>query len=164
MINHFSQISAMSQRWNVLLVVSAKYIECSAKNLIEKSSKLKLSLYLLFEKEYRLFILLFLSVLLSWMLFIYFFSTSELIEFFKQTKIIINISGYLLGLEYPQPFSEGSTRFTKALLAIILCGVFLINFLFNKANYARYDIKIILIDRTNPLPINIKFLFIQHKY
>ena len=103
------------------------------------------SLYLLFEKEYRLFILLFLSVLLSWMLFIYFFSTSELIEFFKQTKIIINISGYLLGLEYPQPFSEGSTRFTKALLAIILCGVFLINFLFNKVNYAKYDIKIILI-------------------
>ena len=103
------------------------------------------SLYLLFEREYRLFILLFLSTLLSWILFIYFFSISEFIEFFNQTKIILNISGYLLGLEYPQPFSDGNTRFTKALLAIILCGVFLINFLFNKKNYSSYDIKIILI-------------------
>jgi len=103
------------------------------------------ALYLLFEREYRLFILLFLSVILSWVLFVYFFSVNELIEFFNQTKIILNISGYLLGLEYPQPFSDGSTRFTKALLAIILCGVFLINFLFNKKNYSNYDIKIILI-------------------
>ena len=125
--------SAISSIWYIDIGI---YINC----LI-----LLFSLYLLLEKEYRLFILLFLSVLLSWILFIYFFSTSELIEFFNQTKIILNISGYLLGLEYPQPFSEGSTRFTKALLAIILSGVFLINFLFNKKNYSSYDIKIILI-------------------
>jgi hypothetical protein len=103
------------------------------------------SLYLIFEREYRLFISLFLGVFLSWILFIYFFSLSELIEFFNQTKIILNISGYLLGLEYPQPFSEGSIRFTKALLAIILCGIFLINLLFNKKNYSSYDLKITLI-------------------
>ena len=103
------------------------------------------ALYLLFEREYRLFILLFLSVLLSWVLFIYFFSVNELIEFFSQTKTILDISGYLLGLEYPQPFSEGSTRFTKAILAIILSGVFLISFLFSKKNNSNYDIKFILI-------------------
>ena len=102
-------------------------------------------IYLLFEKEYRLFLLLLLSTLLSWILFIYFFSINEFIEFFNQTKIILNISGYLLGLEYPQPFSDGSTRFTKALLAIIFCGTLLINFLFDKKNSQSFNSKIILI-------------------
>jgi len=101
--------------------------------------------YLLFEREYHLFLLLLLGSLLSWILFIYLFSINEFIEFFNQTKIILDISGYLLGLEYPRPFSDGSTRYTKALLAIIFCGALLINFLFNKKNSSNYDIKIILI-------------------
>jgi hypothetical protein len=103
------------------------------------------AIYLLFEKEYRLFLILLLGSIFSWVLFIYFFSVNEFIEFFNQTKIILNISGYLLGLEYPQPFSEKSTRFTKALLAIIFCGTMLINFLFSKKNSSNFNIKIILI-------------------
>ena len=103
------------------------------------------SSYLLFEREYRLFLLLLLSSFLSWILFIYFFSIDEFYEFFDQTKIILNISGYLLGLEYPQPFSDGSTRFTKALLAIIFCGMLLINFLFSKKHSSNFDTKIILV-------------------
>ena len=101
--------------------------------------------YLLFEREYRLFVSLLLGSILSWILFIYFFSFDEFKEFLNQTKIILNVSGYLLGLEYPQPFSEGSTRFTKALLIIIFCGTLLINFLFNKKNFFNYNIKIILV-------------------
>ena len=46
---------------------------------------------------------------------------------FNQYIFIINISDYLIGIEYPEPFSNKSTRHTKALLLIILSGVFLIN-------------------------------------
>ena len=57
---------------------------------------------------------------------------NELKEFINQYIFIINISDYLIGIEFPTPFSDKSTRHTKALLLIILSGVLLINYVFNK--------------------------------
>jgi len=56
----------------------------------------------------------------------------------------------LLGLEYPKPFSDKATRHTKALLFIIISGIFLINFLLNK--------KLLINSRTK---ITLLFIFIS---
>ena len=65
-------------------------------------------------------------------MFFIFIPGNEIKEFFFQYYFIINISDYLLGIEYPKPFSEGATRHTKALLMIILSGVLLFNYIFYK--------------------------------
>lgn len=88
--------------------------------------------YFFFCKAYLKIIQIIIGIFISWALFVLIISQKELAEFINQYIIIINISDYLLGIEYPKPFSEKSTRFTKALLLIILAGVFVINYIFNK--------------------------------
>ena len=69
----------------------------------------------------------------------------EIKEFINQYIFIINISDYLIGIEFPKPFSDKSTRHTKALLLIILSGVFLINYIFNKKKNEGIQSKFFLI-------------------
>ncbi len=101
--------------------------------------------YLIFEKEFSKFFFVFSGIILGWLIFFLFLPSQEIQEFFFQTKFIISISDYLLGIEYPKPFSEGSTRFTRALLLIILAGIFSINLLFYNRISASYETKIIII-------------------
>ncbi|MDC1045899.1 hypothetical protein OAQ59_04830, partial [Candidatus Pelagibacter sp.] len=89
-------------------------------------------LYLFFIKNYGNFYSIILGILSSWIIFFIFIPGSEIKEFFNQYFIIINVSDYLIGIEFPKPFSDKSTRHTKALLLIIFSGVFLINYIFNK--------------------------------
>tara|TARA_Y100000590_G_scaffold181136_1_gene206458 strand:- start:777 stop:2612 length:1836 start_codon:yes stop_codon:yes gene_type:complete len=104
-----------------------------------------LLIYLILEKEYKKFIYIFISIILSWIIFFSLIPESEFKELLEQTKFVATISSYLLGLEFPKPFSEGSTRATRALMLIILSGVLLINFLFNKKININYNTKITLI-------------------
>ncbi len=71
------------------------------------------------------------GIILSWAMFFFIVPNNEFKELINQYLFIINISDYLLGIEYPEPFSNKATRHTKALLLIILAGVFLINYIFN---------------------------------
>ena len=48
-------------------------------------------------------------------------------------------------MEYPEPFSDKSTRHTKALLFIIVSGVFLINYIFSEKRKENLDSKLLLI-------------------
>ena len=56
----------------------------------------------------------------------------------------VSLSDYLLGIEYPKPFSDKSTRHTKALLLIIASGIFLVNYVFNTSNKENLKSKFIL--------------------
>ena len=106
--------------------------------------------FLIYYQKYLNAIIIIFSVMLSWLLFFIFVPLIEINEFFFQFKFLTNISEYLLGLEYPKPFSDKATRHTKALLFIIISGIFLINFLLNK--------KLLINSRTK---ITLLFIFIS---
>jgi hypothetical protein len=103
-----------------------------------------LLIYLITQKEYlKVFYLLF-GIFCAWLIFIIYFPIEEVKEFFYQIKFITNISGYLLGLEYPQPFSSHSSRETRALLLIIFAGIFVVILSFNKKLNLNFSSKIII--------------------
>ena len=84
-------------------------------------------------------------IISSWLIFYIFLPSDEFKEFFNQYIIVINVSDYLLGLEFPKPFSEESTRHTKALLLMVISGVFIINFIFNNSDNETHNIKFFLL-------------------
>ena len=102
-------------------------------------------LSLIFLKRYLVFFNIFFGILLSWFLFFILVPYEEFIELFNQYYIIINVSDYLLGLEYPKPFGEKSARHTKALLLIILSGVLIVNYIFNEKRKESLNSKILLV-------------------
>ena len=97
----------------------------------------------LVRKFYNLLIVIF-AIIFSWLTFYFLLPEQELNEFLNQYIFVINISDYLLGIEYPEPFSEKSTRHTKALLLIVFSGIFLINYLFNTSNKENFNSKFVL--------------------
>ena len=103
-----------------------------------------LLIYLATQKEYLKIIYILSGVFFAWSIFIIYFPIDEIIEFFYQIKFITSISGYLLGLEYPQPFSDHSSRETRALLLIIFTGIFVIIFNFNKKININFSTKFII--------------------
>ncbi len=88
--------------------------------------------YLFLIKNFGNFYSVVLGILSAWIIFFILTPSEEFKEFFNQYFIILNISDYLIGIEFPRPFSDKSTRHTKALLLIIFSGVFLINYIFDK--------------------------------
>ncbi len=101
--------------------------------------------YLFFSKKRKIFFQVILGMTASWIIFIIIMPINELKEFINQYVFIINISDYLIGIEFPKPFSDKSTRHTKALLLIILSGVLLINYIFNKKKNESNQSKFLLI-------------------
>ena len=99
---------------------------------------LVLIIYLLILKRFSDIIKLISGIILSWLLFYLLLPKNEIIEFFNQYYFIINISDYLIGLEFPKPFTDGSTRHSKALLFIIISGIFVINYIFS--NFSKESI------------------------
>ncbi len=101
--------------------------------------------YLILTKKFVSFYKIIFSIILSWSLFYYFIPVYEFKEFLNQYFFIINISDYLIGIEFPKPFTNGSTRHTKALLLIIFSGVFLINYFFDKLKNESIESKFLLL-------------------
>ena len=101
--------------------------------------------YLILQKEYKKIYLIIAGILFSWLLFFLFIPSNEIKEFFYQFYFIVSTSDYLLGLEYPTPFSEGSSRATKALILIAISGIFLIIINFKKKIDINYETKIIIL-------------------
>ena len=101
--------------------------------------------YLFFSKRIKIFFQVILGMISSWIIFIIIMPINELKEFINQYIFIINISDYLIGIEFPKPFSDKSTRHTKALLLIILSGVLLINYIFDKKKNESNESKFLLI-------------------
>ena len=101
--------------------------------------------YLLITKKYHNLLITVFSIIISWSLFYTILSETEIKEFINQYKFVISISDYLLGLEYPAPFSNNSTRYTKALLLIIFAGIFMINFFLNTSYKENLNTKLVLL-------------------
>jgi hypothetical protein len=99
-------------------------------------------IFLIVNKENKKLLFLFLGILFSWILFFSIMPTEEIKEFFYQFKFIYLTSDYLLGIEYLKPFSENSTRWTRALIIIYMAGLMLVNFNFNKKYNFDYRTKI----------------------
>ena len=102
-------------------------------------------IFLLYRKDFKNIYYIFLGIILSWLIFYLIIPNEEIIEFIYQYRFVINVSDYLLGIEFPKPFSDGATRHTKALLMIILSGIFLFNYFFNKKINETGSTKIILL-------------------
>ena len=95
--------------------------------------------------EFKKFLSILLGVILGWSIFIFTVPTHELNEFFHNTLSIYATIDYIQGLIYPTPFLSGDTRSTKALLLIILSGIFVIIINFNKKINLSYYNKIFLL-------------------
>ena len=106
---------------------------------------LVLLIYLLIFKRHKEFFKIITGIISTWLIFYIFLPSDEFKEFLNQYIIVINVSDYLLGLEFPKPFSEESTRYTKALLLMVISGVFIINFIFNKSDNETHNIKFFLL-------------------
>ena len=90
-------------------------------------------IYLLIHKEVIKIGLILLGVICSWSFFFIIMPSYELQEFLYQIRIpYSNAYEYILGIEYLRPFSDQSSRWTKALILIYLTSLMLINFNFNK--------------------------------
>ena len=103
-----------------------------------------LLIYLITQKEYLKVSYILIGIFSSWFIFVIYFPIEEVKEFFYQIKFITSISGHLLGLEYPQPFSTHSSRETKALLLLIFVGVFVTILNFNKKINLNFSTKFII--------------------
>tara|TARA_B100000902_G_scaffold253236_1_gene239745 strand:- start:5304 stop:7112 length:1809 start_codon:yes stop_codon:yes gene_type:complete len=102
-------------------------------------------IYLILLKKFNDFYNILLSIFFSWFIFYILLPNDEFKEFINQYIVILNISDYLIGIEFPQPFSDKSTRHTKALLLIIFSGVFLINYIFDNFKKESLESKVLLI-------------------
>ncbi len=104
-----------------------------------------LLIYLYSVKRLNDFFKVIFGIIIFWLIFYLLIPTNEFKEFINQYFIILNISDYLIGIEYPRPFSEKSTRHTKALLLIIITGALLINFIFDKLKKESLESKFLLV-------------------
>ena len=106
---------------------------------------LALTIILFIKSETKNTLFIFFGVLISWIIFLIFLSENEIKEFFFQAKTIYSKDWqYLLGLEYKNPFSTNSTRWTKALLIIYLTSLMLVNFNFDIKLNIKHKLKIFL--------------------
>ncbi len=103
-----------------------------------------LLIYLITQKEYLKVSYILSGIFSAWFIFFFYFPIEEIREFFYQIKFLTSISGYLLGLEYPQPFSAHSSRETRALLLLVFAGVFTIVLNFNKNISLNFSAKFII--------------------
>ncbi|MDC6482029.1 hypothetical protein PQY72_00915 [Pelagibacteraceae bacterium] len=99
-------------------------------------------IYLFFLKEYQNILFLLLGVLSSWLIFFLLLPAGESREFFHNLSHILSVSDYLNGIEYLKPFSQDSTRWTKALFIIYFTGVMLVSLNFSKKLNINTTIKI----------------------
>tara|TARA_A100001015_G_scaffold162606_1_gene180718 strand:- start:2148 stop:4013 length:1866 start_codon:yes stop_codon:yes gene_type:complete len=103
-----------------------------------------LSIYLIVEtKKKNLFFLLF-GLFSSWVVFFIAAPSDEIKDFIYNIKFIIFTTDYLIGTEYLKPFSEGSTRWTKALIIIFISSIILVNLNFSKKLKLNAHLKIYL--------------------
>ena len=102
------------------------------------------SLILMTQKKFLEVCLLYSGVIFSWTILFILLPITEILDYLSDlTEYIFNAS-YVLGIEYKQPFSDGSTRWTKALLMIFLVTILLINLNFIKKFKANYSLRISL--------------------
>lgn len=103
-----------------------------------------LLIYLLFRKEYKKILFILIGILFGWILFFIFLPANEIAAFYENTKSVFTTVNYLDGIVYPTPFLSKDVRATRALLLIIVTGILIVIFNFDKKIKAKPEIKIFL--------------------
>ena len=98
-------------------------------------------IYFLLRKEFKKIASLFLGILSSWLIFLLIISPEELSEFFEITISVYSTVDYYNGLIFPTPFFSGDARSTRALLFLIIGGIFVIILNFKKTIKLTYNNK-----------------------
>ena len=98
--------------------------------------------YLVFRKEYKNFFYTLLGIVISWLFLFIFLPNNEIFAFYENTITVFKSADYLDGLIYPTPFFSKDIRSTRTLLLIIITGIFVIIFNFDKKIKANIEAKI----------------------
>ncbi|WP_435149488.1 hypothetical protein [Candidatus Pelagibacter bacterium nBUS_32] len=103
------------------------------------------SIFLIYKKFFRYLIYLWAYIILGWLFCYTLLPEKEFLEFISNTLSMISTIEYIGGLIYPTPFLSKDVRSTKALLMILLTGVFVVNFLFKDKKFASTNTKLSLV-------------------
>ena len=103
------------------------------------------AIFLILNKFYSNFFYLFFYIILGWLFWYILLPEKEFISFYHNTINILKSIEYIGGLIYPTPFFSKDARSTKALLLILVTGIFIINFLFKENHKASLNLKLSLI-------------------
>jgi len=92
-------------------------------------------IFFLIKKEIKIFISIFFGIITGWLVFILVMPSTELHNFFFNTKSIYYTIDQIHGLIFPTPFFSGDTRATRTLIYFILGGVFTTYICLDKGNF-----------------------------
>ena len=98
-------------------------------------------IYLLFRSEYLKIIFFLLGVFFSCLLIYVFLPTKEIVAFYETTKAIYLTINYIDGIIYPTPFISLDARSTRALIFIVITGILVIIFNFDRKTKVKPELK-----------------------
>ncbi len=102
-------------------------------------------IFLFFKKQYLDLIHLTFYIILGWFLWYILLPDKELVEFIRNTYQILTTIEYIGGLIYPTPFFSKDARSTRALIIILIVGIWLVGFLFKDNHKITVNTKLSLI-------------------
>ena len=102
-------------------------------------------IFLLFKKQYLDLTYLTFYIILGWIFWYILIPEKEFIEFIRNTFHILTTIEYIGGLIYPTPFFSKDARSTRALLIILITGIWLIGYLFKENHKISVNTKLSLI-------------------
>ena len=105
---------------------------------------LLLIVFFAFKKLYSKIFSLLLIIIFGWTLCFVILPEQEISAFYLNVYNIVSTIEYIQGLIYPTPFFSKDARSTRALLLILITGVFVINSLFKKNDETSYETKLSL--------------------
>ena len=103
-----------------------------------------LILFLAVKRLYPKIIFLVSNIIFGWFLCYIILPEKEFTAFYLNVYNIFSTIEYIQGLIYPTPFFSGDARSTRALLLILITGVFVINFLLKKNDEISFETKLSL--------------------
>ena len=102
-------------------------------------------IFLLFKKKYLDTTHLIFYIILGWFFWYVLIPEKEFIEFIRNTFHIVSTIEYIGGLIYPTPFFSKDARSTRALIIILITGIWLVHSLFKENHKITVNTKLSLI-------------------
>ena len=117
------------------------------RGLFLNATLIPLIFILILKKKVFEILLLIFGIIVSWVLFFLFVGFDEFNAFLNNSLNILNYNELWNGLIHPQPFSDekNSTRATKALIIILLNGIIITKYFFDRTNSLSVNTKILLL-------------------
>ena len=117
------------------------------RGVFTNATTLLLIIFFILRKEYKKTLLIIFSVAFGWISFYFIIGSDQFYLFFINTINIFKYIDWGYGIIYPEPFSfiKNSTRATKSLILIFICGLVIIRINFLKSKIFNNNIKILYI-------------------